>query len=122
MTRSSRIDAADALHAKIALPTHQEIIYVRIEEIIRCEASNNYTKFVLENGQTALVCKTLKEFDELLSPYGFIRPHQSHLVNAHFVKSFLREDGGMLLMADEMQVPVARQKRESVKAFLGRFF
>jgi len=105
---------------KIALPTQQEILYVRIDEVIRCEASNNYTNFVLDNGQTVLVCKTLKEFDELLKPYGFIRPHQSHLVNANFVRSYLREDGGLLLMKDETKVPVARQKRESIKDALGR--
>jgi len=105
---------------KIALPTQQEILYVRIDEIIRCEASNNYTNFVLENGQTVLVCKTLKEFDDLLKNYGFIRPHQSHLVNANFVRSYLREDGGTLLMKDERKVPVARQKRESIKDALGR--
>ena len=105
---------------KIALPTQQEILYVRIDEIIRCEASNNYTNFVLENGQTVLVCKTLKEFDELLKPYGFLRPHQSHLVNANCVRSYLREDGGLLLMKDEIKVPIARQKRESIKDALGR--
>ena len=75
---------------------------------------------MLDNGQTVLVCKTLKEFDELLKPYGFIRPHQSHLVNANFVRSYLREDGGLLLMKDETKVPVARQKRESIKDALGR--
>lgn len=105
---------------KIALPTQQEIMYVRIDEIIRCEASNNYTNFVLENGRTVLVCKTLKEFDELLKPHGFLRPHQSHLVNANFVTSYLREDGGLLLMKDETKVPIARQKRESIKDALGR--
>ena len=105
---------------KIALPTQQEILYVRIDEIIRCEASNNYTNFVLDNGQTVLVCKTLKEFDELLKPYGFIRPHQSHLVNANCVRSYLKEDGGLLLMKDEIKVPIARQKRESIKDALGR--
>jgi two-component system LytT family response regulator len=93
---------------------------VRIDEIIRCEASNNYTNFVLENGRTVLVCKTLKEFDELLKPYGFIRPHQSHLVNVNCVRSYLREDGGLLLMKDEIKVPIARQKRESIKDALGR--
>jgi len=104
----------------IALPTQQEILYVRIDEIIRCEASNNYTNFVLEDGRTVLVCKTLKEFDELLKPYGFLRPHQSHLVNASGVRSYLREDGGLLLMKDRTKVPVARQKRESIKDALGR--
>ena len=100
---------------KIALPTLQEIMYVRVDNIIRCEASNNYTLFYLQNGEKVLVCKTLKEFGELLAPHNFIRTHQSHLVNLHFVKSFLREDGGTLLLTDQTKVPISRQNRDIVK-------
>ncbi len=100
---------------KIALPTLQEIMYVRVDEIIRCEASNNYTLFYLQNGEKVLVCKTLKEFAELLTPHNFIRTHQSHLVNLHFVKSFLREDGGTLFLTDQTKVPISRQNRDMVK-------
>lgn len=100
---------------KIALPTLEEIIYVKVDEIIRCEASNNYTTFFLLSGEQILVCKTLKEFSDLLKPYGFIRLHQSHLANQSFVKSFLKEDGGMLLMHDKTKLPISRQNREYVK-------
>jgi two-component system, LytTR family, response regulator len=100
---------------KIALPTLQEIMYVRVDNIIRCEASNNYTLFYLQNGEKVLVCKTLKEFAELLTPHNFIRAHQSHLVNLHFVKSFLREDGGTLFLTDQTKVPISRQNRDMVK-------
>ena len=99
---------------KIALPTLQEIMYVRVDDIIRCEASNNYTTFYLQNGEQVLVCKTLKEFAELLKPYNFIRTHQSHLVNQHFVKSLLKEDGGALLLIDQTKVPISRQNRDMV--------
>jgi two-component system LytT family response regulator len=100
---------------KIALPTLQEIMYVRVDSIIRCEASNNYTLFYLQNGEKVLVCKTLKEFVELLTPHNFIRTHQSHLVNLHFVKSLLREDGGTLFLTDQTKVPISRQNRDMVK-------
>src|SRR5476649_2578734 len=105
---------------KIALPTLQEIMYVRVDNIIRCEASNNYTLFYLQNGEKVLVCKTLKEFAELLTPYNFIRTHQSHLVNLHFVKSLLKEDGGSLLLNDRTKVPISRQNRDIVKQALDK--
>lgn len=103
---------------KIALPTLHEIMYVKVDEIIRCEASNNYTNFHLSNGERVMVCKTLKEFAGLLSPHHFLRTHQSHLVNIHFVKSYLKEDGGQLLMMDESKVPISRLNRDAVKAAL----
>ena len=93
-------------------------MYVRVDGIIRCEASNNYTLFYLQNGERILVCKTLKDFSELLTPHNFIRTHQSHLVNQHFIKSFLKEDGGTLLLTDQAKIPISRQNREMVKARL----
>jgi two-component system LytT family response regulator len=104
--------------AKIALPTLHETLYVRIADILRCESSDNYTHFHLYNGERVLVCKTLKEVSEILRPHGFIRTHQSHLVNTEGVKSYLREDGGTLLLANGTKVPISRQNRDLVKAAL----
>lgn len=103
---------------RIALPMLQETRYVKVNEIVRCEAANNYTHFYLCNGDTILVCKTMKEFAELLKPYDFHRTHQSHLVNLRFVKSLLREDGGVLLMEDTAKVPVSRQNMGAIKQAL----
>lgn len=103
---------------RIALPMSQETRYVKVNEIVRCEAANNYTHFYLNNGDTILVCKTMKEFAELLKPYDFHRTHQSHLVNLRFVKSLLREDGGVLLMEDAAKVPVSRQNMAAIKQAL----
>jgi two-component system LytT family response regulator len=103
---------------KIALPTMQEIRYVKVNEIVRCEASNNYTTFYLQDGDEILVCKTLKEFSGLLKPYGFHRTHQTHLVNFQYVKSLLKEDGGKLLLENQMKIPISRQNLEAVKRTL----
>lgn len=105
---------------KIALPTFKEVRYVKIDEILRCEASGNYTNFHIRSGETILVSKTLKDFAEVLEQHDFIRPHQSHLVNVEFVKSLLKEDGGVLLMDNNVKVPISRQYRENVKAALKR--
>jgi two-component system LytT family response regulator len=105
---------------KIALHTLTEIMYVKTTDIIRCEASNNYTTFYLNNGEQVLVCKTLKEFADILKPHQFLRTHQSHLVNLHFVKSYLKEDGGTLLLANKARVPISRQNREGIKNALAK--
>ncbi|WP_240049273.1 LytR/AlgR family response regulator transcription factor [Mucilaginibacter psychrotolerans] len=105
---------------KIALHTLTEIMYVKITDIVRCEASNNYTTFYLGSGEQVLVCKTLKEFADMLKPHQFIRTHQSHLVNLHFVKSYLKEDGGTLLLANKTKVPISRQNREMIKNALAK--
>lgn len=105
---------------KIALPQQHELRYVLISDIVRCEAQNTYTWFFIASNDKILVSKPLKEYDELLSPHGFIRCHQTHLVNPAFVKSFLKEDGGSLLMNNGMKIPVSKQKKEFVKEQLGK--
>jgi two-component system LytT family response regulator len=109
-------------YPKIALPTSRETRYVKVDQILRCQASNNYTTFYIQGGEQVLVSKTLKEFDELLKPYGFQRTHQSHLINLQYVKSFLKEDNGMLLMEDHSKIPISRQSLDSVKMALNRMF
>ena len=102
----------------IALPLQNEIRYVPVNDIIRCEASNTYTCFYLHGGEKILVSQTLKEYVGLLHTHGFLRTHQSHLVNPRYVKSWIREDGGMLLLKDSTRVPVSKSQREMVKRAL----
>lgn len=106
--------------AKIALPQQQEVRYVPVVDIVRCEAQNTYTWFFLSNNEKILVSKPLKDYDELLAPQGFIRCHQTHLVNPAFVKSFLKEDGGGLLLQNGIKIPVSKQKKDLVKEALSR--
>lgn len=103
---------------QIALSTTQETRFVKTNEIIRCESSNNYTTFFLSDKTNLLVSKPIYEYDELLSDYGFLRCHQSHLVNQSYIKSWQKEYGDFLLLTDGTQVPISRGKREVVKKAL----
>lgn len=114
--KSSRQDTP-----RIALPAAQETRYVSIADILRCRADNNYTEIYLKNGECLVVSRTLKEYEEMLGSYHFLRPHQSHLVNIHYIKSLLKEDGGTLEMTDGVKIPVSRQKREHIKQTLTAF-
>ena len=99
---------------RLALNTLDKIHIVEIEEIVRCESSVNYTTFFFKDKTKLMVTKTLKEYDDLLSPLGFIRVHQSHLINAKLVKEFIKSDGGYLMMKDGSNVPVSTRKKQAV--------
>ncbi|MFD2572812.1 LytR/AlgR family response regulator transcription factor [Spirosoma soli] len=103
---------------RVALATAKETRFVKIGEIIRCESSNNYTTFYLTDGETLLVCKPIYAYDDLLKEYGFIRCHQSHLVNKQFVKSWKKDYGDFLLLADGSEVPISRAKKDDLKKAL----
>jgi two-component system LytT family response regulator len=100
--------------SKIVLNTAEQIHVVDIDTIIRCESDNYYTRFFFTNNKTLLISRTLKENEELLSEYGFIRPHKSHLVNLKYIKGYSKVDQGQILMTDGTLIPVSRRKREKV--------
>ncbi len=103
---------------RIALTTIKETRFVKTQDIIRCESSNNYTTFFLHPFEKLLVSRPIFEYDEILADYGFIRCHQSHLVNKKFIKSWVKKDGGYLLLEDGSQLPISRQKKDYIKELL----
>jgi two-component system LytT family response regulator len=116
----NQIKRSEPAVPKIALPQQHEIRYVFVDDIVRCVADNTYTFFHLSSSEKILISKPLKEYSDLLKPHGFVRSHQSHLVNPKFVKSWLKEDGGTLLMNNGDKIPVSKPNREIVKAILGK--
>lgn len=99
---------------RIAIPLADKIEFLSIDKIIRLEAEGNYTHFYLENKKQYLVCKTLKEYQELLENHHFIRTHQSHLINFRKIAAYVKTDGGYIAMEDGSQAPISRQKRDEV--------
>ncbi|SJN45207.1 response regulator [Sphingobacterium sp. JB170] len=104
--------------SKIALQMQSEIRYITLSEIIRCEADNTYTHFFLSSDERIMVSKSLKEYADLLCPNGFLRTHQSHLVNPKYIKSWLKEDGGILLLMSGEKIPISKPNKETVKQAL----
>jgi len=99
---------------RIALPTADKIDYIEINCIIKCQGEANYTRFYLTSGVEYLVSKSLVEYEEILSGFGFIRTHKSFVVNVSHIVSFVKTDGGYLLMSDKSTVPVSRRKKDSI--------
>lgn len=108
-----------AVHKKIALSSADKVQIVAVSDIIRCESDRNYTLFVLTENRQILVTKTMKEYDEMLEEYGFLRVHHSHMINLKHLKEFVKMDGGYAVMSDKSQVPVSVRKKEQLFRVLG---
>lgn len=100
---------------RIALPTTDGFEFITTSEIIRCESDSNYTRlFFTGNKAAMLVCRTLKDIENIIGTTDFLRVHNSHLINKKQVKKLIKTDGGFLLMNDDSQVPVARSRKTSI--------
>ena len=103
---------------RIALSTADGIHLFEISDIIRCESQDNYTQFFIKNHKPLLISKTLKEYEELLMEHGFERIHQSHLINLSYLKSYIKTDGGYVIMGDNSKLPIAQRKKERLQELI----
>jgi two-component system LytT family response regulator len=103
---------------KIVLKDIENTWFVKVADILFCEAEGTYTKFFLQNAEPILVSKNLKEYEEILEPLGFLRTHHSFLANPDKIKLYDKTDGGMLILEGGLSVPVSQRKKEHVMQFL----
>jgi two-component system, LytTR family, response regulator len=100
---------------KIAVPTSEGFELIPADEIIRCEADDNYTHLFLKNKTKVIACRTLKEMEEQFSEFThFLRVHHSYIVNLNEVVKYVRGDGGYLIMTDGTSVNVSRSRKEAL--------
>ncbi len=103
---------------KIVLCTSDKIHVVELDDIIRCESDDYYSRFFLTDGRILLISKTLKDNEVLLGNKQFLRPHKSHLVNTKHIAGFIKNEGGYILMSDGAKIPVSRRKRDKVVSII----
>jgi two-component system LytT family response regulator len=108
------MEATGQSKKKIVLKTSNSIHLVALSNIVRCEADCNYSWVHFDNQPKILISKPLKHFEDMLQEYGFIRVHQSHLVNLNFVIRIDKVDGGVLVFYDGTTVPISVRKREQL--------
>lgn len=98
---------------KLVLKTADKIYSVAIQDIVNCESDTNYTTFNFINAPKLVVSTNLKEYEALLSPHGFFRTHQSHLINMAYFDHFIKTDGGnTIVMKNKTTIPLSVRKKE----------
>lgn len=103
---------------KIVLKDIEATYFIKVSDILYCEAEGTYTKFYFSNNSPILVSKNLKEYESMLEPLGFIRTHHSYLANPSKIKMFDKTDGGVLVLEGGLTVPISQRKKDFVLNFL----
>lgn len=97
---------------RIALPTMEGLQLISIDSIISCASSSNYTILSMKVNQKLTVSRTLKDIEEMLEDYNFLRVHHSYLVNVNEIRKYIRGEGGSVVMSDGSSVDVSRSKKD----------
>ncbi|MBK8225938.1 MAG: response regulator transcription factor [Flavobacteriales bacterium] len=81
-------------------------------DIAWCQADDNYTALHLADERRFVSARTLKDYDEMLTPLGFIRVHKSALVNRRHVDGIDGE--GRVRLRNGVRVEISRRRMEEV--------
>lgn len=103
---------------KIMLPTLEGFEIVPVQNIVYCEAVDNFTRFHFEHTAPLLICRTLKYFEEVLTPHRFVRIHRSYMINPAYVIRYSKGKGGYVTMKNNQELEVSSTKK---KEFLDLF-
>jgi len=99
---------------KVVLTTGTNLYVVHSEEIVMCKSEKSHTEFYVADGRVITVFKAIKDFDDLLSGYGFFRVHKQFLININHITSFDKTGAGQVHMTGDHVIPVSFRKREQL--------
>lgn len=103
----------------LILSLHDSFQVIDLNELLYCESDKGYTTFHCNDGKSHLVSKTLKEFEERLVSFNFIRPHQSYMVNLRFIDKY--DKSGVIHLKNGKKIPVSSRKKDHfVTTFLNK--
>lgn len=103
---------------KIVINSTNEISFIELDEIMHLKSDKNYTDIFIKNEQRITSTKTLKFYEDLLPSDKFLRIHQKHIVNLDYIRKYLKEDGGYVLLVNNVKLEVSRRKKENLMNIL----
>jgi len=100
---------------RIAIPTLNGYELLNSDQIVYCEADDNYTTLYLKDKKKITATLMLKDVEEQLqeAPH-FVRVHHSYIVNIGEVTRYVRGEGGYLVMSDGSSVNVSRSRKNAL--------
>ncbi|HET8804547.1 MAG TPA: LytTR family DNA-binding domain-containing protein [Aequorivita sp.] len=101
---------------KITIPLQNGFEVLQMEDILYCQADDNYTQIHLKIGKR-LVSKTLKYFEDSLSENGFARVHKSYLVNVNEIKEYKKGKGGSVVLSSGKEIMVSPTRKQHLLAY-----
>jgi two-component system, LytTR family, response regulator len=104
---------------KLALPTSDGLVFVRVSDILYCVASSNYTEINMVDSKKHLVSRTLKEYEDILVEQNFFRIHNSYLINLNRIKKYVRGEGGYVVMNNDVSLDVSKRKKDGFLSRIG---
>ena len=113
----ANIGQRDEHAMKLTLTQGDRTYFVAPADLTHCTADDNYTELHTTDGRRYISARTLKDYEDMLAPLGFLRVHRSSLVNRSAITHL---DDGHVVLKNSVRVEISRRKKEEVlKALAG---
>ena len=99
---------------KLAITSRESTEVINVADITYCKSDNTYTQLFLQNKKTLVICKTMKSVANTLSDHGFVRVHQSYLVNTENITKYTKNE---LTLNDSIVIPVSKNYTSDLDKF-----
>lgn len=105
----------------IIIPSQDGFEVVKINDIIKIDASGSYSIIYLKNNKPKVVSKNLKHYEKILPPDIFYRVHHNCLVNVIYIKQYHNGIGGKLDLDENLKQSVSVRKKNDFIKFLKNY-
>lgn len=102
---------------KIRIATGDAEHLVNIPNIIYCKSDSVYTSFKLKNIQKLLLCCIhLKHYEGILLHHGFMRVHQSYLINPLYISRVIKDN--IIILDDIYEIPLGETYKKKFMDYI----
>jgi DNA-binding LytR/AlgR family response regulator len=105
-----RLAPAGGPPARLAVKAGLRRVLIDPSQVSRIDADGGFST-IHEGERRIFASESMKDLQQRLAPFGFVRTHKSHLVNARRVRSI---DAHEVLLDNGFRVPIGRAYRAAV--------
>lgn len=105
--------------SRLAIANGSDYFLIDPHEIIHIEGSGSYSTFYMDGGRKIVSSRPLNYYYQRLSDMGFLRTHQSHVVNLRWIDRYSKSNGGIIFLKNNQNLPVSARLKKEVQKELG---
>ena len=106
---------------KVKIQSKDHIMFFQANEIIRFKANGGKTIIFLTNEKVVEINETIDNIEQQLEYQPFLRIHEGHIINVHFISKFFDKAENNIELNDGTLLPVTEIRKEFIMNFLNKY-
>jgi DNA-binding LytR/AlgR family response regulator len=91
---------------------------IDVHVVVKVKAEDGMTKVYFYNHRILVFDMSIKAFDEILSPHGFIKIHKACIINPAYLEGVKPGRIAMARLSDDTEEPVSREIRKILSTYI----